>query len=308
MSDFYKELKELRVEAGINLEEIHSRTKISLEALRSIESGQFNKLPRTYIRLFVRAYANEIGADDAKALRELEKILNKESIVDEGKESIVDEGKESIVDEGKESIVDEGKESIVDEGKELYNRFKYLKQNTEKKIIDQIKPWSISAKNIRTDTVKGIALLSILIFSIYIIRQINKEEASKALILYSSDFEEEGPITNQILQNDFDLFAESVQIMEEKVPLTLKIATVERVWYKIKIDTLILIEDILPSGDNRLYEFSDSLTVLFKYSKGLNLYLNGSSLNSYKSTKNPLRVIFSSVKKTITTQQFVPKS
>ena len=105
MSDFYKELKELRVEAGINLEEIHSRTKISLEALRSIESGQFNKLPRTYIRLFVRAYANEIGADDAKALRELEKILNKESIVDEGKESIVDEGKESIVDEGKESIV-----------------------------------------------------------------------------------------------------------------------------------------------------------------------------------------------------------
>jgi transcriptional regulator with XRE-family HTH domain len=300
MSDFYKELKELRVEAGINLEEIHSRTKISLEALRSIESGQFNKLPRTYIRLFVRAYANEIGADDAKALRELEKILNKESIVDEGKES--------IVDEGKESIVDEGKESIVDEGKELYNRFKYLKQNTEKKIIDQIKPWSISAKNIRTDTVKGIALLSILIFSIYIIRQINKEEASKALILYSSDFEEEGPITNQILQNDFDLFAESVQIMEEKVPLTLKIATVERVWYKIKIDTLILIEDILPSGDNRLYEFSDSLTVLFKYSKGLNLYLNGSSLNSYKSTKNPLRIIFSSVKKTITTQQFVPKS
>jgi transcriptional regulator with XRE-family HTH domain len=300
MSDFYKELKELRVEAGINLEEIHSRTKISLEALRSIESGQFNKLPRTYIRLFVRAYANEIGADDAKALRELEKVLNKESIVDEGKES--------IVDEGKESIVDEGKESIVDEGKELYNRFKYLKQNTEKKIIDQIKPWSISAKNIRTDTVKGIALLSILIFSIYIIRQINKEEASKALILYSSDFEEEGPITNQILQNDFDLFAESVQIMEEKVPLTLKIATVERVWYKIKIDTLILIEDILPSGDNRLYEFSDSLTVLFKYSKGLNLYLNGSSLNSYKSTKNPLRIIFSSVKKTITTQQFVPKS
>ncbi len=292
MSDFYKELKELRVEAGINLEEIHSRTKISLEALRSIESGQFNKLPRTYIRLFVRAYANEIGADDAKALRELEKVLNKES----------------IVDEGEESIVDEGEELIVDEGKELYNRFKYLKQNTEKKILDQIKPWSISAKNIRTDTVKGIALLSILIFSIYIIRQINKEEASKALILYSSDFEEEGPITNQILQNDFDLFAESVQIMEEKVPLTLKIATVERVWYKIKIDTLILIEDILPSGDNRLYEFSDSLTVLFKYSKGLNLYLNGSSLNSYKSTKNPLRVIFSSVKKTITTQQFVPKS
>jgi hypothetical protein len=156
--------------------------------------------------------------------------------------------------------------------------------------------------------VKGIALLSILIFSIYIIRQINKEEEARSPIVYPSDFEEEGPITGQILQNDFDLFTESIQIMEEKAPFTLKMATVERVWYKTKIDTLNFIEDILPSGDNRLYEFSDSLTVIFKYSKGLNLYLNGSLLNSYKSSPNPLRIILSSVNKTVITQQFVPKS
>ena len=276
MSSFYKELKDLRKESGIDLEEIHNRTKISLDALRAIESGQFDELPQTYIRLFVRAYANEIGADENSTLSELNKFLAEESKVDSQAES-----------------------------KKSYQE---IKKVAEKKDIDQIKPSSATSKNIRTDMVKGFALLSILIFSIYTIRQINKEEASKTPIIYPSDFEEEGPITNQILQNDFDLLSESVQIMEEQAPYTFKMATVERVWYKTKIDTLTFFEDILPSGDNRLYEFSDSLIVLFKYSKGLNLYLNGSPLNSFKSSSNPLRIIFSSLDKTITTQQFVPKN
>ena len=276
MSDYYKDLKELRIEAGIELEEIHNRTKISLAALRAIESGEFNKLPHTYVRLFVRAYANEIGTDEDLALIELEKSLSKES--------------------------------IAKEVKKPNNKFLNLEQDTKKKIVAKIRPSLISAKNIRTDMVKGVALLSVLIFSIYIIRQINREEASKSPIIYPSDYEDEGAITNQALQNDFDLFTESVQIMEEKSPFTLKVSTVERVWYKTKIDSLTFIENILPSGDNRLYEFSDSLIVLFKYSKGLNLYLNGSSLNSFNSSSSPLRMIFSVVNKTITTQQFIPKS
>ena len=276
MSDYYKDLKELRIEAGIELVEIHNRTKISLAALRAIESGEFNKLPHTYVRLFVRAYANEIGTDEDLALIELEKSLSKES--------------------------------IAKEVKKPNNKFLNLEQDTKKKIVAKIRPSLISAKNIRTDMVKGVALLSVLIFSIYIIRQINREEASKSPIIYPSDYEDEGAITNQVLQNDFDLFTESVQIMEEKSPFTLKVSTVERVWYKTKIDSLTFIENILPSGDNRLYEFSDSLIVLFKYSKGLNLYLNGSSLNSFNSSSSPLRMIFSVVNKTITTQQFIPKS
>ena len=81
MSSFYKDLKDLRIESGIDLEEIHNRTKISLEALRAIESGQFDELPQTYIRLFVRAYANEIGADENSTLSELDKFLSKESKV-----------------------------------------------------------------------------------------------------------------------------------------------------------------------------------------------------------------------------------
>ena len=86
MSDFYKELKELRLEEGIELEDIHNRTKISLAALRAIESGQFSQLPQIYIRLFVRAYANEIGADENQILKKLENSLSNESTTDKEKQ------------------------------------------------------------------------------------------------------------------------------------------------------------------------------------------------------------------------------
>ena len=141
MSSFYKELKDLRIESGIDLEEIHSRTKISLEALRAIESGQFDELPQTYIRLFVRAYANEIGADENSTLSELDKFLA-----------------------GKSKVGSQTKSNKT---------YQEIKKVVEKKDVDQIKPSSVNSKNIRTDMIKGFALLSILIYSIYIIRQIN---------------------------------------------------------------------------------------------------------------------------------------
>ena len=52
MTDFYKELKSIRVEKDIELEGIHKRTKISLSALRAIEKGMFDQLPHTYVLFF----------------------------------------------------------------------------------------------------------------------------------------------------------------------------------------------------------------------------------------------------------------
>ena len=75
MTDFFKELKTIRTEKGIELEKIHKRTKISLSALHAIEKGMFDQMPYTYVRLFLRAYALEIGVDPEKTLDELEIYL-----------------------------------------------------------------------------------------------------------------------------------------------------------------------------------------------------------------------------------------
>ena len=76
MSSFYEELKSLREEQGIDLEEIHNRTKINLNSLQAMEAGQFDILPTPYIRLFLKAYVIEIGADVDGTLNQLEHHLN----------------------------------------------------------------------------------------------------------------------------------------------------------------------------------------------------------------------------------------
>ena len=276
MSEFYKELKQLRKERGIDLEEIHSRTKISVATLKAIEDGQFSQLPHTYTRLFVRAYALEIGADADDTLRRLERLLGNESGPLNEKNDLEEETLDKPV---------ENEEEITD-----------------------LSTSSRTSKNMRIDMVKGIVLVSILIFAIYIIREINEEEAANAPILYPSEFEEEGPITDQMLQNDYDVIVESVQMMEAEAPYSLKVATAEKVWYQTRTDNLSPSDDVLPSGDNRIYVFTDSLDILFKHSESLNLYLNGSALNSFDSSSNPIRITLSSVDKTVTIQRFAPKS
>jgi hypothetical protein len=70
---FYSELKALRISQKIEITEISERTKINPDFLTAIEEGDFSVLPNVYIRLFLRSYANEIGADSKQILIDYEK-------------------------------------------------------------------------------------------------------------------------------------------------------------------------------------------------------------------------------------------
>ncbi len=73
MSDqFFKELKQLRESQKIELSEISERTNINPRYFESIEKGDFSVLQNVYMRLFLRSYAIEIGADPVKALEDYE--------------------------------------------------------------------------------------------------------------------------------------------------------------------------------------------------------------------------------------------
>ena len=75
MAQFYKELKELRISKEISLEDLQSKTKINIKYLEAIESGNFEVLPTPYLRLFIRAYALEIGGDADRALEQLDSFI-----------------------------------------------------------------------------------------------------------------------------------------------------------------------------------------------------------------------------------------
>ena len=72
MAQFYKELKDLRESRGISLEEISERTKINISYLNAIESGSFSEIETPYLRLFIRANAEEIGRDSQRYLEQKE--------------------------------------------------------------------------------------------------------------------------------------------------------------------------------------------------------------------------------------------
>ena len=75
MAQFYKELKDLRKSRGISIEEISERTKINIQYLEDIELGNFSDIDTPYLRLFLRAYAEEIGGDSQRALEQLDSFM-----------------------------------------------------------------------------------------------------------------------------------------------------------------------------------------------------------------------------------------
>lgn len=72
------DLKKIRDELGVSLEEIAETVKVRMVYLRAIEEDQFEKAPsRIFLKGFVRAYAQYIGLDaDIVASRYLKRMNN----------------------------------------------------------------------------------------------------------------------------------------------------------------------------------------------------------------------------------------
>lgn len=69
-------LQRARQARGLTLEEMHTRTKISMRFLVAMEAGRFEELPgRTYSRAFLRLYAREVGLLGQEVLASYEAAL-----------------------------------------------------------------------------------------------------------------------------------------------------------------------------------------------------------------------------------------
>jgi len=69
---FFSLLKSHRESKGVEIQEIAEYTKINPKYLHAIEAGEFKVLPNVYMRLFLRSYAQFIGADAEQALDDYE--------------------------------------------------------------------------------------------------------------------------------------------------------------------------------------------------------------------------------------------
>ena len=283
MSEFYKKLKTIRLEKEIDLEKIHKRTKISLSALNAIEKGKFDQLSYTYVRLFLKAYSLEIGVDPDETLEEYEVFIGNKTVL-------------------KDDIIED---NPIKSSKILFSSIKdENQQKIDGKKAPLVKKPSLS---IRTDITKSIFIILTLIFAIYIILSINEDVEAKKPKEFVSDFEEEGPISDLTLENNYVKISETKQALKATSPFSITLTTDRRLWYEIKSDDLVKSEQVLPIGDNHLHRFKNKINIKFNQTLGLNLYLNENNLSILKSAIYPVRLIISIPDKTVSILQYSPK-
>jgi len=74
-------LQEAREGQSKSLEDIHEETRITTEHLKLLEQGNFTFLPETYVKSFLKTYAQRVGLDSIEIMQEYGAIAASKSEV-----------------------------------------------------------------------------------------------------------------------------------------------------------------------------------------------------------------------------------
>tara|TARA_B100000073_G_scaffold309613_1_gene281450 strand:+ start:1780 stop:2607 length:828 start_codon:yes stop_codon:yes gene_type:complete len=273
MAQFYKELKDLRIEKEISLEDLESKTKINIKYLNAIEQGDFDILPTPYLRLFIRAYALEIGGDAERALEQLD--------------SFVGNNRKPLTSPVKNI---EKEETKIDED---FNFMSLLSESNLK---------------LRNDILK-VSLLSILfIFSIIIIKNISNETESTKSTSSENTFKNQIKIINEeelLLNYTEDKFIE--KLLKITPPFFLSVNANNDLSMLIEQDTLDAYTEFLyPGTEINLQGFITKAKIIFSSTDKIKARLNGEDLSIIENYPHPLKLIIRSSPPSIAIRLFTP--
>ena len=274
MAQFYKELRELRLSKEINLEELENRTKINAKYLEAIEEGNFDILPIPYLRLFLRAYAIEIGGDSERALEQLD--------------SFIGNTKPKMIP------LQQNEDTMEDTS------------NSEKISLSIL--FSKSNLKLRKDIIKVGVLSVFFIFSIVIIKKIFSKE-----IDYSNNSSEKKVIRKMELITEEKLITNYTEdkFIEESLsiepPFFLTLLSGSDIGITIVQDTLKpYIKYLNPGTELNLEGFIYKAELMFTNTEKLRVRLNGIELNPIKNYSHPLRLLIKSSPPSFTARLYKP--
>ena len=274
MAQFYKELKDLRISKDISLEDLESKTKINVKYLNAIEQGDFDILPTPYLRLFIRAYAVEIGGDAERALEQLDSFVGNNRPT-------------TATSQMKKTDKDENQ---IDEN---FNFFSLLSESNLK---------------LRNDILK-VSLLSILfIFSIIIIKNISSDSESLNTNSSQSTNKNQIKVINDdelILNYAEDKFIE--KSLNSEPPFFLSINSNSELSMLIEQDTLDTYTELLyPGTEINLQGFVSKAKIIFSNTDNIKARLNGEELSIIENYPHPLKLIIQSSPPSISIRLFTP--
>jgi len=279
MSDLHKKLKSLRRERKIDLEAIEKRTKIDLKYLKAIENGKFEILPSTYIRLFLKAYCVEIGADPVDALHQLDELsnINKKK----KKKDSTDTGENIFTENNETEEINES--SKIESSKNPYQK--------------------------KSEWLKGFSMILLLLFSIYIIKKIVTNDENSSMDNNIEQISSLNPITDFELINDFIIDKTNSGSIDVAPPFMVKIiARKENIWIRTETDSALPIENILNSSNQDNFSFVKRFDLLVNPAKNIDIFWNGQLIPYLESTNYPAKINLNGITRTITIQHFVPQN
>jgi len=275
MKEFFTELKEKRLAQNIELEEIHSRTKINIEYITAFEAGQFDILPPAYVRLFLKAYVTELGGDPDEALHQLE-------------------------------IYQANKEGKRIPEKRVISEETSGNDQTDEKIKSPSS--SRPPSKIRQDLIKGVILLIVFLFAIFIIKKINTED-SAALVENGEIILTDNPakITDDVLTNDYVEAVSQTVAMSITSPYKMKLISNERIWYSMRADSSAEQSGILLADEEYSLPFQSFIQVRLNQTAGTTLYINGIEIDELGNYSHPADILFYSDPSTVTVKHYIPQ-
>ena len=273
MAQFYKELKDLRESREISLEEISERTKINISYLNAIESGDFGEIETPYLRLFLRAYAEEIGGDSQRSLEQLDSFLGTT--------------RPRIISN---PVIEEEIDNEVD------NEYGHISV--------------LPGKIIRQDYLIGGILSLILLFAIAVFQKIFNED-SEAIITEEGPLIQNmtQPILKSDLQKDYILDQTIDELLQVKPPFFLKIKTLEQTAYTFIKDTLPPIsKSIKPNQEVDLDAFIGRSELILTKTRGVSIFLNATEIDKVAEYDYPIRLFINTRPPSMKIQRFKPLS
>ena len=273
MAQFYKELKELRVSKEISLEDLQEKTKINIRYLEAIESGNFEVLPTPYLRLFIRAYALEIGGDAERALEQLDSFIG-------------------IAPSTAKSSV----KPIEKENNNFGNELKIFSLLTNSNL------------KLRKDMLKASILSVLFIFSILIVKKIFSNEVSH---IEESSFNVQNNQIKIISDEDLlknyteDKFIE--KSLTTTPPFFFSINADSEIGILVEQDTLKPYTKFLyPGTEINLEGFISNAKLIFTNTDKIKARLNGEDLSLIENYPHPLKVFIRSSPPSISVSLFTP--
>ncbi len=268
---FFEELKKLRVERDIELSEVSTRTKISLEYLEAMEAGDFTFLPYVYIRLFLKAYTVEVGAETEEILQQLDHLMDKKTPTKDLPPSEDDEESKELPEDG---------------------------------LVQSLLPSAVG--DIPSSAVKVGVLIIVVFFGVWVVRQITNDESESTEPETGTPFIVAPKITDQELNTGF-IPTDVDQELNLEAPYRLALSSTRETWYEFESDYSGNITSAsLLNGNDITMSFNEYLYLRLERTADVTVSLNGTEV-FLQDAPYPTDIIYDGQRKQLLIRSYTPR-